>query len=206
MRRVITRAVLPIALLLVGFAPSLPLLAQADGQLVQTAKPAPTASLAPLFDPASPTVDIVQNGTGVVSYVYFQAQRNLTLQKFVLCGQPQNLNVGSSIYLDLFQTTSAWQTPDGNGDRIFSVVGSLEDLGRNYYEVTVPTARLQARAYYFLMFQVNNMDWIQPTATNDSQTSPFATDDGRIAVYWSCNPNLGPCEIRTPLWFLGTHK
>jgi hypothetical protein len=213
MRRLIIRPVFPILfLLLLALALGAPLSAQNDSHVAPLGKPSPTATLIPLFDPASPVNDSYENG--VVTIMYFQAQRNLRLQKLVVFGEPQNqdIYVRNFYRIYLFKTNSEWGAPYGSGDQmLFSVEATLEDIGRNYYDMAVPSTRLEAGAYYYLVFQVNdsdlNIDWIQPMAENIvTQTGPFLTGDGRILVYGSCNPNIGPCQIRTPIWYLGTRK
>ena len=71
-------------------------------------------------------------------------------------------------------------------------------------EVPVPNVQLHSGSFYVLSYQVANMDWIQPTATNEGQTGPFLTSDGRFRIFGSCNPAIGPCNLLTPVWSVGT--
>lgn len=116
-------------------------------------------------------------------YMFFQAQESLQLTGISVYGEPLNYHAETSDYRwQLFKTTAAWQTPNGNDDRLFYSQVFIDDHGETDY-FTPLDVMLEKGSFYRLSFQVSNVDWNQTYHEITESSAPFFTSDNRFLVY-----------------------
>lgn len=124
---------------------------------------------------------------GNTDFLSFQSLSRVELVEFVTFGEPVNYSPTPHFALQLFRTTPDWDTPNGNGDRIFGVINNAgvqffyPDLGRAEYSFPIGVI-LEKDAYYRLSLQNVHGDWIQPFHTIET-LAPFTTSDGLFQVF-----------------------
>jgi hypothetical protein len=150
------------------------------------------------------------------TYAYFRAEKDVTLRGFHVDATPPRVVPGSpeSYFVwQLFQTNSAWQSPNGNNDRVVATDDFIDpgqaatgettiiSHAMDYFCGSTPDPRpcptdfvLTAGSHYVLSLQISRLDgWIVPFYINESQ-QPFLTGGGALTVYGS--DIFGPRPLR----------
>ena len=181
------------------------------GPPVVSADPVRTTEL---YDPNS-TVAARPRQTGV--YSFFKAEQSFKLSEVVYSGEYLGALFPPStgyFFSQLFETTETWETPNGNGDRLFYAQIDFPSSSPGANELIVPLdIKLKANTYYRLSFQPANVVWSQTYYQNENSTEAFDSPDGRVSIFGSAFYGAGglpigaalvPITLETPAFSLRT--
>jgi len=153
---------------------------------------------APLYRAQDPEISFAML-EGQTWFLFIQAQNDMALKGIDISGTVSSYVQNSSDFRwQVFRTTSAWQTPGGNADRLF-YTQELFDYQEDGTYSTPMDVQLAAGAYYRLSFQISNVGWIQPYRYDLDSIEPFMTSDDMISVFGFSNVAIGPSASRMPL-------
>ena len=156
--------------------------------VVASAAQAGTVSMSDLY-PTSGTPTDYPMVSGQTQFVFFEAQQTVILNSISVFGEPVVVTSASDFRFQLFHTDSNWDTPNGNGDRLFHEQVFFTDIGSGTYTVqtdhffgTPAVITLKEGERYRLSFQISNCELNLPQYLFPNPSTPYLTDDARFTV------------------------